>query len=99
MLVGFLLVLTGSWMGSALPILGDPPAYRAERSDAFDIKIPIFPGFVVGTVTAATEPATESVATPSQSISNEDIAALYDSSSDALDTSQFILSLMVRQTV
>ena len=81
-------------MGSALPILDNPPAYGAPESDIIDIKIPIISGPIVGTFTVPTEPATES-ATPSQSISNEDIVTLSDSSADALDTCQFILQQMV----
>ena len=83
-------------MSSALPIFDDPPAYEPQDSDTFDVKIPIIPGPIVGTVTVATEPATPS-ATPSQSISNEDIVTLYDASADAVGNCQFILQQMVCQ--
>ena len=84
-------------MGSALPILDDPPAYEPQGSDTFNVKIPIIPGPIVETFTIATEAATPS-ATPSQSISNEDIVILYDASADAVDNCHIILQQMVCQT-
>ena len=86
MMVVLLLLIFGGWVSSALPVPDD-------LSD-LEIKIPAIPGSIVGIFTTATEPATEN-ATPSQSITDEDIVILYDSSADAVGTCNIVLSLMV----